>query len=54
MNEVSIIINGARYDAIDASGCTECAFFENCKAQCEWLELPLDKVFKKSDRKFEV
>ena len=54
MNKVSIIINGIRYDAKEGIGCTECAFFENCKDQCVFFELPLDKVFKKSDKKFEV
>lgn len=53
-NQVSIIINGTRYDAVEAAGCAECAFFENCKDQCAFFELPLDKVFKKSDKKFEV
>lgn len=48
-NQVNIIINGVQFDAVQASGCTECAFFENCKDQCAALELPFDMVFKKFD-----
>ena len=46
-NQVSTTIDGIKYVAVTASGCTECAFFENCKDQCASLELPFDLVFKK-------
>lgn len=65
MNEVSIIINGVRYDAVHA----ECSLNEICR-KCDLLELcsgigsyiPLcdictigdDTHFKKSDKKFEL
>ena len=64
MNEVSIIINGVRYDAVDVKEggewCEECDLFEVCcEHDCEIIELCYDaigcyKVFKKSDKKFEV
>ena len=56
MNEVSIIINGVRYDAVEA---------EPQDFICKGCELPMgllcsdcqnmlaNKVFKKSDKKFE-
>ena len=50
MNEISTVIDGVKYVAVTASGCTECAFFENCKDQCASLELPFDLVFKKIER----
>lgn len=46
-NQVSTTIDGIKYVAVTASGCTECAFFENCKDLCAVLELPFDLVFKK-------
>lgn len=66
MNEVSIIINGVRYDAVIA----ECHFNEVCRT-CDLQELcssidgyislcdictPIgdDTHFKKSDKKFEI
>ena len=64
MNEVSIIINGVRYDAVeDATSRTNslCAFYHkrrgcrNCVIgmdTCERL-IGVDEVFKKSDKKFE-
>ena len=66
MNEVSIIINGVRYDAVEdtSSNCTskECDLYDNesgCKYciigidTCERL-IDIDYIFKKSDKKFEV
>ena len=47
MNKAIITVNGVRYVSVKASGCTECAFFENCKDLCAVLELPFDLVFKK-------
>lgn len=68
MNEVSIIINGVRYDAVDIPKdidctCYICDLHEYCSklskdtqgafiAFCA-IELGDDKVFKKSDKKFE-
>ena len=61
MNEVSIIINGVRYDAVDdthdfscKSCCdihTMCRTYGNYKI-CEYLGVPFC-AFKKSDKKFE-
>ena len=64
MNEVSIIINGVRYDAVinpnDAVfyNCTDCALLDMCKAHCkfnlcEYLGVNFGYCFKKSDKKFE-
>lgn len=62
MNEVSIIINGVRYDAQPLSGkvvdeCRECDLY-NKEGLSECLKLnscPLFKgyIFKKSNKKFE-
>jgi hypothetical protein len=64
MNEVSIIINGVRYDAIeekDTIDSSRCDFYskethcEGCIIGmdcCEQL-IGIDGVFKKSDKKFE-
>lgn len=55
MNEVSIIINGIRYDAVDDTNCMDCSFFDLCDYNsgiCITLGIPL-KIFKKSDKKFE-
>ena len=65
MNEISIIINGVRYDAVSALPditypiCSRCSFNEVCDIEylslgefCnEFLEP--EYVFKKSDKKFE-
>lgn len=57
-NQVSIIINGVRYDAVetDAPGtlCNGCDLYKNCVLadSCENL-ISLWRVFKKSDKKFE-
>jgi hypothetical protein len=63
MNEVSIIINGVRYDAVGnnelALGtCQCCDLLDMCKAHCnfnlcEQLGMNFDYCFKKSDKKFE-
>ena len=59
MNEVSIIINGVRYDAVDESGCcVGCDLIDMCKAHCnlnlcEYLGVNLDCVFKESTKSFE-
>lgn len=64
MNEVSIIINGVRYDAVEQnefSGCYGCDLYHtlsrNCgHCICTALDGCIDMykmVFKKSDKKFE-
>ena len=61
MNEISIIINGVRYDAVDASVynfCGECDFSEICSevnfydSVCPEL-LNGKQTFKKSTKSFE-
>lgn len=64
MNEISIIINGVRYDAVEAKDTTfnsRCAFYSNkthcvdCVIgmnACERL-IGIEGVFKKSAKKFE-
>lgn len=64
MNEVSIIINGVRYDAIeekDPNDSSRCDFYTKktrCRGCiigmdfCEQL-IGVDGIFKKSDKKFE-
>lgn len=63
MNEVGIIINGVRYDAVENNelafgACRYCDLLDMCKAHrnlnlCEYLGVQLDFVFKQSDKKFE-
>ncbi len=63
MNEVSIIINGVRYDAMGNNelalgACQYCDLLDMCKAHCnlslcEYLGVQLNCVFKKSGKKFE-
>ena len=56
MNEVSIIINGVRYDAVKAGHCDIYAKCRNCKLflQTSCIELiGVDRVFKKSTKSFE-
>jgi hypothetical protein len=61
MNEVSIIINGVRYDAMDAKTeftCEECDLLHLCeKVQytclCHIFDITEKQCFKKSDKKFE-
>lgn len=69
MNEVSIIINGVRYDAVEIPEgldefCDYCDLHDYCKelSKCSQgasyaicaVELGDDRVFKKSDKKFET
>ena len=65
MNEVSIIINGVRYDAVYippyASKCSHCdvvinAFCCSCGKRdlCDIFHIGERQCFKKSDKKFEV
>ena len=63
MNEVSIIINGVRYDAQPLSAkvlveCRECDLhYKDGESECSKLNrCPLFSgyVFKKSDKKFEI
>ncbi|MBQ2397301.1 MAG: hypothetical protein II304_09765 [Bacteroidales bacterium] len=69
MNEVSIIINGVRYDAVDGKGsyceccdmnelCSSlfdftCAFSGMCENGLGEFCCPNNLIFKKSDKKFE-
>lgn len=59
MNEVSIIINGVRYDAFPAEeprSCVGCELKPICSLHC-FSQVCLyegdDTIFKKSDKKFE-
>ena len=58
MNEVSIIINGVRYDAVEGNGCSKCDLLEYCSTHFEPCNIfprseHLYIIFKKSDKKFE-
>lgn len=61
MNEVSIIINGVRYDAVRHKGdgaCANCDLRELCHnipsiVLCEVFACELTVRFKKSDKSFE-
>lgn len=65
MNEVSIIINSVRYDAVSVLPditypiCSQCSFYEVCDIEYLYLGefcnefLDPEYVFKKSDKKFE-
>ena len=61
MNEVSIIINGVRYDAVDAKTeftCEECDLRDLCgilqyTCLCHVFDITKNQCFKKSDKKFE-
>lgn len=58
MNEVSIIINGVRYDAVERDTkeyvCYGCDLYRDCKfSDCCGDLIGLEQVFKKSDKKFE-
>lgn len=57
MNEVSLIINGVRYDAVEAGSCDIYAKCSDCKlflmTSCIAL-IGVNRVFKKSDKKFDV
>lgn len=60
MKEVSIIINGVRYDAVqtDKPKCEGCAFLEKCidyDTNCGFIEeMHGEYNFIESDKKFEV
>ena len=53
MKEVSIIINGVRYDAVEGLYCSACAFDKECECYganlCWMLGVP-DCGFKKSEK----
>jgi hypothetical protein len=56
-NQVSIILNGVRYDAVEGLYCSECVFDKDCNSHCANLCYLLGVSncgFKKSDKKFEV
>ena len=61
MNEVSIIINGVRYDAVEIKtkfSCEECDLLYLCEKEqymclCVILDVEENKHFKKPDKKFE-
>ena len=61
MNEVSIIINGVRYDAVDAKTeftCEECDLRKICEQApycniCIAFDIRDNKCFKKTNKKFE-
>lgn len=61
MNEVSIIINGVRYDAVMQNDflkdCQDCAFFESCfeyDTCCNFLGDMEGMIFKKSNKNNET
>lgn len=54
-NQVSIIINGVRYDAVYGKSCTKCDLIEYCTSKLEPCnmfaeKMLLFKIFKKSDK----
>lgn len=59
MNEVSIIINGVRYDAVEAEcsfSCADCDLIDICQKEhniCCALGVSMYDCFKKSDKNFE-
>lgn len=61
MNEVNIIINGVRYDAVDfpmtSYPCSYCDAIDECIGHNEDVLCAIhncvDKIFKESDKKFE-
>lgn len=60
MNEVSIIINGVRYDAVDAEctySCEICDLMDVCSVEnniCTALNVHIFDCFKKSNKKLEL
>lgn len=52
-NQVSIIINGTRYDAVEGLSCSKCVFDKNCDCYCANLCHLLD-VPNCGFKKFEV
>ena len=60
-NQISIIINGVRYDAVQFEAskyCSSCIVCElpngSCCGICDYLAMDEGFTFKKSDKKFEV
>ena len=58
MNEVSIIINGTRYDAVEQEHplCEQCDIISECQEgmfNAVYCALVPMSIFKKSDKKFE-
>ena len=61
MNEVSIIINGVRYDAVESKtcfACEECSLIDWCEQKpftciCPMFNLGETKCFKESTKSFE-
>ena len=57
MNEVSIIINGVRYDAVHEEECRSCRGCEITRGVADCLLAAICRrcnvIFKKSDKKFE-
>jgi hypothetical protein len=61
MDEVSIIINGVRYDAVETKTeftCEECELRDLCQqvqytCLCHIFDITVNQGFKKSDKKFE-
>jgi hypothetical protein len=57
MNEVSIIINGVRYDSIPSEypySCKGCDMFYTTHCKFAMICKENDTIFKKSDKKFDV
>jgi hypothetical protein len=55
MNEISIIINGVRYDAVEAENC-DIARCRDCKLFSQTACIAFigaNRIFKKSEKKFE-
>ena len=67
-NQVSIILNGVRYDAVENGSCNDCSLYKICnemgyydEGAGSWYEPFADvcnrvanyNIFKKSDKKFE-
>jgi hypothetical protein len=57
MADVSIIINGVRYDAVDGNGssCRQCDLIKVCNNYriCRAFSIDGKTLFKKSDKSFE-
>lgn len=54
MNEISIIINGVRYDAVvkgtQGHSCYSCDLYGDCLSHCCEDLIGLNHIFKKSDK----
>jgi hypothetical protein len=57
MTDISIIINGVRYDAVDENGssCRQCDLIKVCNnySICRAFSVDGKTLFKKSNKKFE-